>query len=92
VIAIAIKYPAAREAQLSRRAEVEGSVAQAFATRLKNSRKNEMTARLLAGLTLTILDVTLGQWYAGGVQDVTAVAEQVMKKLSTLVAGANAGL
>ena len=92
VIAIAIKYPAAREAQLSRRAEVEDSVARTFATRLKKGRKNEITARLLAGLTLTILDVTLGQWYAGGVQDVTAVAEQVMKKLSTLVAGANAGL
>ena len=92
VIAIAIKYPAAREAQLSRRAEVEDSVAQAFAARLKNGRKNEMTARLLAGLTLTILDATLGQWYAGGVQDVTVVAEQVMKKLCKLVAGADAGL
>ena len=85
VIAVTIKCPAAREAQLSRMGQVEQEVAQAFAARMKKGRENEMSSRLLAGLTLTIIDVTLRLWFADGFQDITVVAEQVMKKLCTLV-------
>lgn len=89
VIAVAFKYPAAREAQLSRMGQVEQIVAQAFAVRMKKSRDNEVAARLLAGTTLTIIDVTMRLWFAGGVQDVAVVAEQVMKRFSNLFAGAD---
>lgn len=88
VIAVSLKFPAAREAQLSRMAEMEETAANAFAARMRKGRENEMTSRLLAGLTLTILDVTMRLWFAGGVQDVTAVAEQVMKKLCVVVPSA----
>jgi len=88
VIAVVIQCPAAREAQLSRRAEVEENVAQAFAARMKKGRKDELTARLLAGLTLTILDLTMRLWFADGAQKITAVAKQVMKGLCSLVADA----
>jgi len=88
VIAVVIKFPAARDAQLSRRAEVEEHIAQAFAARLKKGRKNELTARLLAGITLTVLDQTLHFWYADGAPNIAVVAEQVMKRLCSVVAGA----
>jgi AcrR family transcriptional regulator len=88
VIAISIKCPAAREAQRSRMGEVEEKVAQAFASRMKKGRENELNSRLLAGLTLTIVDVTMRLWFADGARDVTAIADQVMKKLCSLVAAA----
>src|SRR5215471_15426488 len=50
VIAVAIRCPVAREAQLSRMAEVEQKVAQAFAARMKKGHESELTSRLLAGL------------------------------------------
>ena len=89
VIAISIKCPAAREAQLSRMGQVEQIVAQAFAARMKRGRENEMSSRLLGGLTLTILDETMRLWFNGGTQDIAVVAEQVMKGLCSLVAGAD---
>jgi AcrR family transcriptional regulator len=89
VIAISIKYPAAREAQLSRMGQVEQIVAQAFAARMKRGRENEMRSRLLAGLTLTILDETMRLWFNGGAHDITVVAEQVMQRLCSLVADAD---
>jgi len=89
VIAIAMKYPAAREAQLSRMGDVEEAVAQSFAGRLKKGRKRELNARLLAGLTLTILDVTMRMWFDDSSQDVTRMAEQVMKALVHLAASAD---
>ena len=89
VIAISIQCPAAREAQLSRMGQVEQIVAQAFAARMKKGRENEMSSRLLGGLTLTILDETMRLWFNGGAQDIAVVAEQVMKGLCSLVAGAD---
>src|ERR1035437_7303179 len=44
VIAVTIKCPAAREAQLSRMGQVEQEVAQAFAARMKKGRENEMSS------------------------------------------------
>ncbi len=88
VIAISIQCPAAREAQLSRRSEVEEMVAQAFAARLKKGHEGGLTAHLLAGLTLTLLDQTLRFWYVDASQKITAVAERVMKRLCKIVNGA----
>jgi AcrR family transcriptional regulator len=88
VIAISIQCHEAHEAQLSRRSEVEEMVAQAFAARIRKGREGELTAHLLAGLTLTLLDQTLRFWYADGSQKITAVAEQVLKRLRSIAAGA----
>jgi AcrR family transcriptional regulator len=90
VIAVSIRFPAAREAQRSRMGEVEESVAQAFAARMKKGRERELTSRLLAGLTLTILDATMRLWFAERAEKIAVVAEQVMKKLCRLVPDAAA--
>jgi AcrR family transcriptional regulator len=89
VIAIAMKYPAAREAQLSRMGEVEDRVAEAFYARMRKNRENRLNAQLLAGLTLTVLDVTVRTWFAHGNQNVVRVAAQVMTRLTQFTAGSD---
>lgn len=84
VIAIVITCPAAREAQLPGIAEVEQRVAQAYAARMKKGREDQLTARLLAGLTLTILNETMRLWFQDGRREITVEAERVMKKLHSL--------
>ena len=54
------KHPAAREAQLSRIAEVQDQVAAAFSHRCKN----DLTAHVLAALTLSALSLTYRVWFA----------------------------
>ncbi len=65
VIQIATSSVGAREAQLSRRAEVEDGLAQAFAARLRIRSRDELQPRLLAGLMLAMLDVTFRVWSRG---------------------------
>jgi hypothetical protein len=84
---IAAKYPAAREAQTSRVAEVQDRVAEAFARRCSNNSKDDLTAHLLAGLTLFMLSVTFRSWFANGQQNISITAEQVFAKLGDLVRG-----
>jgi AcrR family transcriptional regulator len=81
VMAVAAKYPAAREAQLSRVAEVQDRLADAFGERCKS----EVTAHVLAALTLSALSLTYRVWFAKGKRDIAGAAEQVFAELSTTV-------
>jgi len=65
ILEIASRSVSAREAQLSRRAEVEDGVADAFAARCRTRSNDQLTPRLLGGLTLSILDVTFRVWSRG---------------------------
>ena len=56
---IAAKYPAAREAQLSRFAGLQDQLAQAFGRRCKDT----ITAYLLAGLVFAVLSATHQYWF-----------------------------
>src|SRR4051794_17747588 len=78
VMAVAAKYPAAREAQLSRVAEVQDRIAEAFAQRSKD----ELTAQILAALTLSALSLTYRVWFSQGKRDITAAAKRVFAELS----------
>ncbi len=78
VMAIAAKYPAAREAQLSRVAEVQDRLADAFAKRCKN----ELSAHALAALTLSALSLTYRVWFSQGKKDITSAAQRVFEELS----------
>ena len=86
VIAVSIRCPAAREAQLSRMPEVEEIVAEAFAAHIKKGREVDLTARLLAALTLTILDLTMRLWFGNETSSIISVAERVMKNLCRITA------
>ncbi len=73
LMAIAAKYPAAREAQLSRVAEVQDHIAAAFARRCEE----ELTAHGLAALTLAALSLTYRVWFSQGKKDIESAAKRV---------------
>jgi AcrR family transcriptional regulator len=78
VMAIAAKYPAAREAQLSRVAEVQGRIAEVFAQRAKD----ELTAHVLASLTLSALSLTYRVWFSQGKKEIASAAQKVFEEFS----------
>ena len=86
IMAIVERYPAAREAQVSRMAEIQDQVAAAFAQRTEKRGKRrgsryDLTANLLAGLTISVLGVTFRAWFADGQQDISATVKQVLATL-----------
>jgi hypothetical protein len=83
VMEIAANYPAAREAQLSRAAEVQDRVAEAFARRCQD----ELTAHVLAGLTLSALSLSYRAWFSAGKKDIAAAVEHVFAEFSNVVCG-----
>jgi AcrR family transcriptional regulator len=85
IVHIAGTSVAAREAQLARRGEVENAVAEAFALTCRTARTDEISPRLLAGLTLSVLDVTFSVWAKGRETDIVAITEQVFVTLTALV-------
>ena len=86
IMQIAANYPGAREAQLSRVAEVQDRIAEAFAGRSgKNSKDDNLTASVLAALTFSLLGVTFRFWFHHGDQDISVTAERVFATLGRLV-------
>src|SRR5262249_39390720 len=83
VMEIAAKYPSARDAQLSRVAEVQDRVAEAFA-RLS---KDEVSAHLMAGMTLNALSVAYRIWFRDGKQDIEGATRKVLREISRLARG-----
>jgi AcrR family transcriptional regulator len=88
---IASTSVAAREAQLSRLAELEDRVADAFRRRLRTTGRDDLMPRLLAELTLSILDVTFRQWLQHDAQDIVPTTEQVFARLREVVCEPAAG-
>ena len=87
---IAAASVAAREAQLSRLADVEDRVADAYRLRWRSGAGNDLVPRLLAELTLSVLDVTFREWLQQGDQDIRSTTESVFGTLRQLV-GETAG-
>jgi AcrR family transcriptional regulator len=81
IMEIAAKYPAAREAQIARVAEVQDRVAKAFAQRYKKGSKDQTKARVLAALTLSLLSVTYQTWFESGHVDIAVTVGQVLATL-----------
>jgi len=83
VMEIAARYPAAREAQLSRVAEVQDGLAEAFGKRCHD----EVAAHVLAGLTLSALSLAYRVWFSQGNQDILSAVQQVLAEFSTVICG-----
>ncbi|MBS1877199.1 MAG: TetR family transcriptional regulator [Acidobacteria bacterium] len=77
VMEISARYPAAREAQVSRVAELQERLAEAFAIRCEDA----ITAHALAALTLSALSLSYRIWFAQGRRDVDSAVEQVFERL-----------
>lgn len=80
VMEVAAKYLSAREVQLARVAEVQERVAKAFARRSQD----EVSAHLLAGLTLNALSVAYRVWFRDGKQDIEGATRKGLHNISAL--------
>jgi AcrR family transcriptional regulator len=81
VMEIAAKYPAAREAQVSRVAELQDRLAEAFAERCDG----KITAHALSGLTLSALSLTYRVWFSEGKRDLMSAVQHVLAEFSAVV-------
>jgi AcrR family transcriptional regulator len=88
IMRIAAKYPAAREAQLTKLAEVQEQLAEVFAERLASSGPGDPRPHLMAGLTLTTLSATFRMWFHGDGGDVSVAAGKVLEQLGQLLCDA----
>ena len=88
IMEIAAKYPAARDAQMSRMAEVQDLVAAAFARRCAKDSQGELAAHVLAALTLSMVGVVCHAWFNHAGQDISVTAEQAFATLGDVVCGA----
>jgi AcrR family transcriptional regulator len=82
---IASASVAAREAQLSRKADLEDAVSEAYRARCKSRSRDELTPRLLAELTISLLDVTFRVWLQQDQHDIVPTTERVFAELKRLV-------
>jgi hypothetical protein len=64
--------------------DVEDTVAAAFAERIKSASKDDLKPRLLASLTLSVLNVAIMSWFRGEYQDVSMAVRQVFTNLSRI--------
>jgi AcrR family transcriptional regulator len=85
IMQIAAKYPAAREAQIARVADVQEQVAEAFARRCSKDFRDEVTAHILAGLTLSILSVAFRTWFENDQQNISVTVDRILQTLSGLL-------
>lgn len=91
IMQVAMTYPAAREAQLSRMAELQERLAEAFARRSRESGEDDLMPNILAGLTLSFLAVTFRAWFEHGQQDISVTVDEVFATLERLMCAEAAG-
>ena len=84
IIEISLRSASARQAHHSRMLEVEDVVAAAFAGRLRSASKDELKPRLLASLTLSVMNVAIISWFRGEYQDLSTAARQVFATLTRI--------
>lgn len=84
IIEIAIRSPAAKRSHLSRMIEVEDRLAEAFAGRLKSSSRDAMKPRLLAGLTLAVMNSTIGAWFTEEHSDLATSGKQALATIARI--------
>ncbi|MGJ5820624.1 TetR family transcriptional regulator [Paludibaculum fermentans] len=85
IMAILAEHPAAQAAEMSRLAEVQNQVAAAYAQRCELCGEDDLTASLLAGLTLHVAGLAVRWWFEHGQSDISAAVDQVFDKLGPLL-------
>jgi hypothetical protein len=66
---------------------VEDAIAEAFASRARRASRNDLRVRLLAGITLVLMNATIGAWFLGEEKTLEAAAkhaEAELEKITTL--------
>jgi AcrR family transcriptional regulator len=84
IIEISQRSASARQAHHSRMMDVEDAVAAAFAGRLRSASKDDLKPRVLASLTLSIMNVAIISWFRDEYQDLSTAARQVFTNLTRI--------
>jgi AcrR family transcriptional regulator len=84
IIEISQRSASARQAHHSRMMDVEDTVAAAFAGRLRSASKDDLKPRVLASLTLSIMNVAIISWFRDEYQDLSTAARQVFTNLTRI--------
>jgi AcrR family transcriptional regulator len=87
IMGIAVKYPAAKEAHLSRTPELQERVEAAIARRYGTRSGGDLTPRIVTQMILAVLSLIFMQWFERGDEDISETAEQILGALELLVGG-----
>jgi AcrR family transcriptional regulator len=82
VIEITSRNLSTRQAHSSRKVDVENCLAEAFAARTRHETKNDLRPRMLAILTLTVVDLSLVAWFRGDFDDCSKAPDHVFAMLT----------
>jgi AcrR family transcriptional regulator len=78
IVEIAVRSPAARRSHLSRLIDVEDHLAAAFADRLKDSSSGALRPRLLASLTLAVMNAAISSRFTGEHKDLATAGKRAL--------------
>lgn len=84
IIQIAQRSASARQAYRSRMTDAEDAVSEAFASRFRNTSKDDLKARLFAGLTFSMMNSAILSWYHGEYQDIALATRQALNLLTRM--------
>ena len=84
VIEIAIRSASALQAHQSRLMEVEAKLASAYAVRLKIASREILKPRILAGLSLLVMNSAIGSWFSGEYKDMPSASRQSFLAIARL--------
>jgi AcrR family transcriptional regulator len=90
-ISISAGNETARQAYLSRKHVVEDTIAQAFAARQRGAKRDDLRVRVLAGITLTLMNATISAWFLGEEETLEASAAHAQAELLRLILGPGRG-
>jgi len=91
IFEILSKSTAAAAAEMSRLGEVQALVAKAFARRFPAGGDDELTAGIMAGITLQLTGVTIRWCFGQGKSDVSAALDRLLPVLGNIFCGAPEG-
>ncbi|PYX84347.1 MAG: hypothetical protein DMG68_21055 [Acidobacteria bacterium] len=85
VMKIAERSASARQAYLSRMINVEDSLANALAIRFGHTSSHELRPRLVAGVTLLVMNSTITSWFRGEHANLMSAARCALSELQTIL-------
>lgn len=84
-IQIAQRSTSARKAHASRLIDIQDAVATAYARRFKSKSIYDSSPRLMAQMSISILNVAITSWFTGEYQDLSTSAKHVLASLDRIV-------
>jgi AcrR family transcriptional regulator len=86
-ISISAGNETARQAYLSRKHVVEDAIAHAFAARQRGAKRDDLRVRVLAGITLTLMNATISAWFLGKEKTLQGSARSAQAELRRIIVG-----